>query len=394
MTRSLLFAAAMLVAGAALADEPSTPPSDLEGPALAAWIQVKGCPGCSLSGAFGGLDFGGADLRGATFACTPFIVGAACTEGGVDDAGVLHLEGADLRAADVQGIPNVRLDGAQVEGAVFYAAFPPSLLKATFETVRLGPTYGSASEPLAFSRAEIELLAPYVKHWEGAWGVYGFELGAGGKLAPSYDCGKASTETEKAICAREDLAALDRALSATYRDARARLGDAAVKQPQRKWLAERNRCGGDSECLGRRMRERLVFLSGQLTDGGLVPANVSGKYHPTHGLPPRLPDGLAGTETGRKLQALLRHDSDSVTLTSVAPGRVTVEGFALGANGHTCTLDGTWVQDATSGWYRPEGVADDSEGELLISSGWLEVRNAFYWCGARASLDGLWLRAE
>jgi uncharacterized protein YecT (DUF1311 family) len=63
---------------------------------------------------------------------------------------------------------------------------------------------------------------------------------------PSFDCAKASTPIEQAICANRALATLDRTTNQAYR--RALSGDARhnadVKQAQRVWLQQRDtRCG-------------------------------------------------------------------------------------------------------------------------------------------------------
>lgn len=73
-------------------------------------------------------------------------------------------------------------------------------------------------------------------------------LGVGGELSaktsqrqgrPSFDCARATTDLEKLICARPNLAALDRQVSAHYGAAMARLdaaGKAALRTDQRSYL--------------------------------------------------------------------------------------------------------------------------------------------------------------
>lgn len=76
---------------------------------------------------------------------------------------------------------------------------------------------------------------------------------------PSFDCSRAATPTEFAICDNEGLARLDVSLAEAYGAARDRPG---VKDRQRAWIGERNRCGADVDCLSDRMRARLAELTG------------------------------------------------------------------------------------------------------------------------------------
>ena len=85
---------------------------------------------------------------------------------------------------------------------------------------------------------------------------------------PSNDCEKASTPTEFAICASNDLSALDRELAATYKAAKvnvevAKGSKAATKlrDEQRQWNKERSsKCGDDVECLSETYQKRILEL--------------------------------------------------------------------------------------------------------------------------------------
>lgn len=66
--------------------------------------------------------------------------------------------------------------------------------------------------------------------------------------AASFDCARASTHFEKAICAHPNLSQLDETLSVAYRTALGGLGDAAtasVKKSQRDWLGYAQRACTD-----------------------------------------------------------------------------------------------------------------------------------------------------
>lgn len=100
--------------------------------------------------------------------------------------------------------------------------------------------------------------------------------GAQAQVRPSFDCGRAVTQTEFAICASDDLAQLDVALSRAYARSRAGLVGAArirLREQQRAWLTRRDRCRGGAACLAEQMSARIAALS----DGTPVrPAVVAG----------------------------------------------------------------------------------------------------------------------
>lgn len=77
---------------------------------------------------------------------------------------------------------------------------------------------------------------------------------------PSFDCTKASTFSENAICNDPLLGKLDGALSENYKYMLASdIGDGArndLKATQKKWLADRNKCT-DNTCLANSYRKRL-----------------------------------------------------------------------------------------------------------------------------------------
>src|SRR5262249_8935116 len=85
----------------------------------------------------------------------------------------------------------------------------------------------------------------------------------GAAAQPSFDCRKAATPSEKAICAHERLARLDRAIAAAFRQLKAELSAAHDKLPaeQAAFLAERDKCGADESCLARIMESRRAALA-------------------------------------------------------------------------------------------------------------------------------------
>ncbi|MBL8144133.1 MAG: DUF1311 domain-containing protein [Acidobacteria bacterium] len=83
------------------------------------------------------------------------------------------------------------------------------------------------------------------------------------RTGPSFDCAKASTATEKAICGADDLSQLDKALGQQYGKARSLASIAKRRMlvdEQRGWLERRNACGGTATCLRPLMQKRLDTL--------------------------------------------------------------------------------------------------------------------------------------
>ncbi len=81
--------------------------------------------------------------------------------------------------------------------------------------------------------------------------------------SPSFDCARAGTPTERAICGSVELGDLDTEMAALYRSLRAS-GSAARRQQlldtQRAFLRVRNACGGDESCLQAVYASRIADL--------------------------------------------------------------------------------------------------------------------------------------
>ena len=87
-------------------------------------------------------------------------------------------------------------------------------------------------------------------------------------IGPSFDCDKASTPTQFAICASNQLSALDRALAAAYKDAQVKLVGAVAERKQllaeqRLWNKARTTECQDQElpCLVKLYLERIAQLN-------------------------------------------------------------------------------------------------------------------------------------
>lgn len=89
-------------------------------------------------------------------------------------------------------------------------------------------------------------------------------------ISPSFNCDRAATIVEMAICRSRELAQLDRALSSAYsaqRDIASSLGASRLASDQKAWLAQRDRCGASIPCLSTSMIGRIAQLGGTLPQG-------------------------------------------------------------------------------------------------------------------------------
>ncbi len=80
---------------------------------------------------------------------------------------------------------------------------------------------------------------------------------------PSFDCLKASTPTEHAICRDASLWGPDRAMSSLYSYRRKQANPemkARLRDSQRAWISRRGECGADTTCMTEVYRQRLAEL--------------------------------------------------------------------------------------------------------------------------------------
>lgn len=88
--------------------------------------------------------------------------------------------------------------------------------------------------------------------------------GAGPAAAASFDCRKARTADEKAICANRDLNDQDVRMDQLYGITRHLVpmgGRGAIMDDQRAWLSARKACGGNQACLARSYDNRIRQLN-------------------------------------------------------------------------------------------------------------------------------------
>ncbi|SPJ25473.1 hypothetical protein [Palleronia abyssalis] len=99
--------------------------------------------------------------------------------------------------------------------------------------------------------------------------------------SPSFACGRASTDTERAICAAPRLARRDAEMARAFGRAAGTVAGSA--EMQARWLESRNACRADAACLARTMTLRMAELEGEASPGAAVAALAA--QSATQGLP-------------------------------------------------------------------------------------------------------------
>lgn len=88
--------------------------------------------------------------------------------------------------------------------------------------------------------------------------------------AASFDCARAQSPDERAVCADAELSALDSEMGGlwyAYSRIPLLMGANGVRQDDaRAFLEARGKCGGDTACLTALYRQRIATLKGQIAD--------------------------------------------------------------------------------------------------------------------------------
>ncbi len=144
--------------------------------------------------------------------------------------------------------------------------------------------------------------------------------------AVSFNCAKASTLTEKAICSDKELSTFDDQVYALYKAGLARETVDSAEQlriSQRAWLKTRNACL-DVSCLQQTYRGRLAFLSA--ISKGPIPQSVA-DTRPTAALDSPAPASAETASSGNgsdlcEAIALARVPSLDDPASALAPGEI------------------------------------------------------------------------
>lgn len=181
------------------------------------------------------------------------------------------------------------------------------------------------------------------------------------KADPSFDCAKAKTAAEKTVCQVPDLQWSDRQLARFYKMAvkDSGYGRAGVVQSQRAFLARRDACGTDIECLDNAYKMQFKALAGSVKVG--VPF---GTYKP---------EGMGGE------MWIVRFGYDAA-----------FKILTVGGGGHTCTFDTDSAPQGGKGVIRYAENGANACRITVIPDGddmVVQTKNCSDYCGMRAVLD-------
>ena len=202
----------------------------------------------------------------------------------------------------------------------------------------------------------------------------------------SFDCRKASTPVEKTICADDNpgLAERDGALGRLYAALKEEGGHDEVLAGQSAWLAARDACGTDAECIRQSYDKRLAQLAREAGDS----KGVTGTYR--------------YQLTGEEATA----DSDFGEAFVVRGADGTLAGTIFSVSGptyHTCDISFDGAEAGGKGRWQWQGAPDEVEvegerckitfdaspGQMAISS-----ENCRYFCGARGWFDETYAKVK
>ncbi len=282
------------------------------------------------------LRIDGADLRGARLMCgeDDFV---RCIGNGVAIVSMFH---ADLRGAVVAhlcctpaGLREARLDGVTTHLNGFGDTDFEALAAGVGESGRITfiPDYGFSGRKTQFTGRELGQLATAFTRTRSA------------SIRPSFDCARAASTVEKAICADPKLAAMDSALNWLWQKVEHTPQESAA---QKQWLATRADCPSSTQnlrgffaspidprgCIGLAYAERIKQLapkSSQTVIGG-------GTYTTDQPLEPSRGKHSALVE---KFLTARGFRQDEITVKNLGGGAGKIVGDGVWANGHQCGFE-------------------------------------------------------
>ncbi len=188
----------------------------------------------------------------------------------------------------------------------------------------------------------------------------------------SFDCTKASSLVEQAICTDKQLSDLDEQLMLYYKKALLSSANAtALKTEQQAWLKNGRNICADKTCLAQAYKSRLAALNEQVATAALKSSLQPGDYL---------------TEKGWGYLTLAQDKNAGL--------RFSIE--AMGVNGHTCQLTGA-VHDGKSIPDEQDAGEQHCEVRFSAKGDSVEVTSnseqaCRYFCGMRAGFEGLYLK--
>jgi uncharacterized protein YecT (DUF1311 family) len=203
-------------------------------------------------------------------------------------------------------------------------------------------------------------------------------------VAASYNCAKASTATERAICDFPELSALDDIMGQAYQSAKQSskwITPEDLRRTQKNWLKKRNTCGRNVECLRTAYTQRLDEIS-----DGVLFLNVGRKVmsYIYRGEP--ISGACSNGTTLNDLGQCVNWFRGGPSFRGVSVAGIMAFSFEyLAPNAHTCALSGR--ADKVNGrWiYQDEGAT--CKLHIEVGANGLSLNptpGCNYYCGMRA----------
>jgi uncharacterized protein YjbI with pentapeptide repeats/uncharacterized protein len=297
-----------------------------------------------IADASGDIRIDRADLREASIICDPDD-SVRCLGNGVT---FVSMIGADLRGAVIDrlccsapGLATTQLDGVttHLNG---YADTDMDFVQLAAGAGKSGritfmPDDGYSGRTTKFTGEELRQLAPVFNQMQSA------------SARPSFDCSRARTKVERAICADPKLAALDSALSWLWERVEHTPERIAA---QKKWLGARVNCPPPAEDLSVVALSQFSFASSVDREGciGLAyaerikqlapvsaPAAIDGGTYTTD-RPLEPPQGRSSALAKKFLMAR-GFRQDEITVQDLGNGARKISGYGSWANGHQCGFE-------------------------------------------------------
>jgi uncharacterized protein len=207
--------------------------------------------------------------------------------------------------------------------------------------------------------------------------------------AASFDCAKASTAIEKLICGNPQLSRQDEELSVAYKEAATQARDRnPLVVDQKRWLKNERGLCRDENCLKKGYQERIIELK-RWNEPAPEDKDIFGNYSFQRDNflynPDKRTDEPVKTE-------------DCLTLKPSKGNSIHFSFNLVGANGHTCSMEGDAV--FTGSAYQSVSDAADVDApkncklQIHIKRNTIVLEDVDgacreYFCGARAVIDGV-----
>ncbi len=338
-----------------------------------------------FDGAVAGWNLDGANMYGFVFDCGITLSdGCPVYQGGKP----ISAKGTNFTAATLHsyGLYHADLEGAVLDRTVIGPRQLPYLRRAKFagDLILRG-----GDNDVRVTALEVSELIDQMGNQEVV------------DANPSFDCSDARSKVEEEICGEyaDDLRLMDREIADLYTRAKAK--NPKVRASQLAWLRERNQCIAQeyaADCIRQSYDARKGTLLGLVGDDKWLAPGEDALFV---GEVMELPGEFKGSTLFKKIAPALAGASlTQIYISRDNDGLYSVEGSAVGANAHLCSLSASNLSfDKSTGWYV---VANDGpkipifrlfDGRLeIFKSGKPDYKtypeaSDFMSCGARASFS-------